>query len=372
MPDDPTQNSLLNGLLRDFIGRPKAAAAPSAGAPDVGEIEQMLPGIRQRAPVLGVASALIQGRTQPLDGMQPVFTALANRSPRLWRERVVAAWLMGHIPLTPNERDAGISMLLDALEDNETAALRRRRRRALFILAVCSLILSPIVSIGGPPEPVRDLAELVARSLAACVALAPFFIIAVSLSARRHRARVATLRAAAARALGRLQAVEGIGALAGALSKYGVRESFALFDTRTGHEVNEAAAMALHEALPAVTAEHYGTLGAQTLTNLGHALTYPDTSLAYRVLHAIEKAGTGSAIPIVEKAMREGRTTRLRDLAADVLETLRDRHQREEEARALLRGSAAPPPSHDTLLRPGRATSFETEQLLRADLRQND
>jgi hypothetical protein len=172
--------------------------------------------------------------------------------------------------------------------------------------------------------------------------------------ARAHKRRVNLLRSVAAASLGRLGAPESIGPLAGAL-----------FDRSP--DVQEAAALALHNVLPAVTHEHFGVFGSESIVNLGKALAHSDYSLVMKILTALAKIGTSHAVPYVKRASVQGRTTRIREMAMDVvLPALASHEQRENERQTLMRGASIRTSSPDYLLRPATETGESApQQLLR-------
>jgi hypothetical protein len=336
-----------------------AAPSPYVDSVDYSEdILYLLQRTRRHAPVRRIAEQILHGRRNPLNAVQPLFTALANTDRSRWRERVIAAWAMGSVPMSPNERDAATSMLLEALEDPQQSTLSRAFTRTLgryvLALAAFSTIVSLFTSQDQWPETALNGFALL------LVYTGIFGLGAASGAYMMWQKRVTTLRATAAEALGRIQAVESVGALAGAL-----------LDAR--EPVREAAAIALHDVLPTLTTEHYGVIGGrQTMTNLGKAIGYKDTLLAYKILEALGKVGTSACLPYVEKAAREGRTTRIRDLALEVLDTLQERQRREDEASILVRGSQSPGTSPDLLLRSVREQRVDGSQLLRAELDPSD
>jgi HEAT repeat protein len=180
--------------------------------------------------------------------------------------------------------------------------------------------------------------------------LVPFSVIFHSLLEKR---KSDSIRASAACGLAPRGYVEAVGPLAGCL-----------FDSSA--EVRLACAEALHAVLPELTESDYGSLGAESIDNLGRALTDLDVRLVSKALDALEKVGTSHAIPHVEKLLKNTRSTLTRDRAQQVLEVLNERKHREAAGKDLLR-AARSPEGPSALLRPATtAAESEVDQLLRA------
>jgi hypothetical protein len=137
------------------------------------------------------------------------------------------------------------------------------------------------------------------------------------------------LQAASAESLGRLHVVESIGPLAQKLFEPSVT-------------VREAAAFALMQILPRLTDADCGSLDQHAINRLADALNHPNALLVFKILEALEKVGTGSALPAVERLSREGKTRQLQETARRVSIVLEERQRREREARHLMRPTAGP------------------------------
>jgi HEAT repeat protein len=289
------------------------------------------------------ALALIRGET--LETIRPLVGALADPSPKRWRERAVAAWTLGKARLGSQDTDTAVSALLEVLENGCRESLWRRYRRALgrsLLTASCAGMAAFLLFA----LYLDDRFGYIPLAIAAPALLLRWFHSLLNDVWCRDR-----VRAAAATALGHLRAPESAGTLAAVLHD-------------GDPDVRHAAAQALHELLPTLTAGHFWLLGAQSIANLGRALSCPDGTLAFRVLEALEKVGTSHAIPFVERAARRGRTARFRDAASRVLSLLHERQSQENQRFTLLRPAEAPDAS--LLLRPARASGeCDTQQLLR-------
>lgn len=319
------------------------------------EITALLDKIAPNQPVRRIAESLLSDTYDPLSDVDPLFTTLTVSSGRPWRERVIAAWALGRVSLSPQERTAATDMLIDVLERDRHHSFGRTFRKGLAAgYGACfgfGLLSALNMQLRYGHEIFRSL---IAYGSIAAILASPLILVATTgtawhLSRKRNR-----LRATAAESLGRLTAPESLGALAGAL-----------FDHSA--PVREAAATALHAVLPTITETHYGLFGAASMTALGRALKHGDTLLVLKLLTALGKIGTSHALPYVEQAANDNRMTRVRDAARDALEQMRERHLREREAETLMRPSYALPSPPSELLRPAHGSQGEDPlQLLRA------
>ncbi len=315
------------------------------------DIPRLVASLPRHSPVRQLAEAVLGRTHQALDSVQPLFIALSHAAGRSWKEQLVAAWLLGQVPLTPQEQDAAANMLLDILGSRPRRRLVRGMKQGMVRAYGLVLPVFLVVALFSPELPPDFLVHFLVLSTvaSACLSL-PLALWEWERSAD-HTNR---LRAMAARTLGRLHVPESVGELAGAA-----------FDRSPG--VREAAAAALHEALPTLTDAHYGMFGAQSVENLGKVLSHPNSLLVSQTLDALRKVGTSHALPYVEQVAAQGRTVRLRDKADEVLGVLRVRQQQEAEAQTLLRAGIAPPIPAQHLLRPAQGVgNTEPQQLLRA------
>lgn len=273
------------------------------------------------------------GKPQP-ESIQPLIAALHNPSLARWREREMAAWTLGRMNLTDEDRDAAAGTLLGVLENAWRESLWEKSARILLRSASVGSAIGFILFIALSRGP-GFFEALTMMSITAIPFVTPFSLVYDGLLNDRSRA-------AAARALGHLAVPEAVGPLA-----------VAMFDKNP--RVRAAAAIALHEVLPALKKEHFGRLGLESMNALGRALSHPDTSLVFKLLNALKLIGTGSAAPYVEKVVQSGRTMKLKDTAAEVLAVLRERQRRENEGGKLLR-----PVTHAPTIQPA-VTSVEPQ-----------
>jgi hypothetical protein len=322
------------------------------------EIATLLDKINPHSPVRRIAETLLSGTYDPLSGVDPLFTTLTASSGRPWRERVVAAWALGRVPLSPQERAAATDMLMDALERDRHHSFWSTFRSGLiggYGTCLAFGFLAVAITILTANHRHYNLIEVFLEFAAVAALVTSPAILASSAAMAWHLSRKHnSLRAAAAESLGRLAAPEALGALAGAL-----------FDNSA--RVREATATALHAVLPSITEEHDGLLGAASMIALGRALKHDDTLLVRKLLTTLGKIGTSHALPYVKQAAEDSRMTRVRDAARDTLEIMQERQLREKEAQTLIRPSYAIPSTPVELLRPAHGnTSDDPFQLLRA------
>lgn len=314
----------------------KSATRPDDSYVAVG---QLLSQCQATSPVRNIVEAVLAGNTSVATSNLALFSALANGATHQWREQVVAAWALGRVTLDSQERDAAAGMLLDNLERDESESAWERFLRGLFwgygIMFPVSLIVSILLCSGDGRLEWADVFPKLLFTLGSFTSVftAPFCLI----YGHVEQSRQALLRAASAEALGRLRVIESIGPLAEAL-----------FDTDP--TVNEAAASALLQILPQLTEEDYGLISHHSLRRLTGALAHPNSLVVFKVLEALRKIGTGSALPAVERLVRDGKTRNLQETARQVVAVLEERRRREKESLHLIRATAAPAQSGDELL----------------------
>src|SRR5262249_47377303 len=137
-----------------------------------------------------------------------------------WREREVAAWMLGHMSLNPEEKDVAASALMDTLENARREGLwpciGRAALRACLLALPFSLILSFDVTLNEgyphyiPPWPVLFCQMQAVFSAIAFPFAGPASLVYDGLLNNR-------VRATSAVALGHLGVPESVGVLAGAL-----------------------------------------------------------------------------------------------------------------------------------------------------------
>lgn len=316
----------------------KEGFRPVADRESYVDVPGMLVLFDRQSPVLHIVESLLYSGTQPPDSIQPLFSAIANPHARYWHESVVATWALGRMELNAQERDAAAVMLLEILKNNSARTVGQSIWLGLnwsfWSMLAVSFLWMVIDASGEFP-----LAEVVVNlTLLASFVLVPIAIATGGTLSKHCEAQ----RAAAAETLGRLKAVSAIHPLAENFEDENVK-------------VREASALALRHILPTLTYEDYGKFDSPTIHSLGRLLSSSDVMLAFTVLEALEKIGTGAAIPYVSRVVKSGASPLLRDTARRVLTVLEERKRSKAYAEQLGRPSSSTPDPADELLRPNSA-----------------
>lgn len=313
-----------------------------------------------------------------------LLSLLRDPAPSAWRERILCAWLLGHSPLTTNQKHEAAIELGNVLQNRQVGRRERYRanlrdvaRQTVPLAALLTLLaeLQIASSFWYPGSSIHIPYAFYTYPLLGF--LVSFFSIGVfwycllypflfPLVTARNMARSNRVRGATALALGRLRAPEGVEALA-----------CATLDVSP--HVRAIAEPALHLSLPTLVNEHYGQLGPFAVPALCHLLEHKKERLfAYHVrterlvlqiLYALGKIGTGQAVPSVEKVAQDGWTAGVREAAQQILPVLQERKRQENDPHILLRASALPQ-SGDHLLRAASSAlhAAAPQQLLRPQI----
>ena len=320
---------------------------------EVDQIVSRIAGMREMSATKRIALSTLSSLTAKPQGeaIQPLIGVLADPSLRRWKEREMAAWALGRSSLNDEEKDAAAAALMDVVENAATENPWRRASRYLIHDMAVGFCFVMYMAMRDPWFFIRM--PFIPALLMSSVSFLP---ISLPLSWLYEKTLNDRARVAAAVALCNLAIPETLGALAGALRD-------------RNRALRVAAADALHQVLPTITADDFGKFGSQTITNLALALKYPDGRLVFKLLEALEKVGTGLAVPHVERLARSGRTTKVRDAAGRVVDILRARQHRENQSDRLLRSATSPADPSEVLLRPpAYGNETETLHLLRSSI----
>jgi HEAT repeat protein len=127
-----------------------------------------------------------------------------------------------------------------------------------------------------------------------------------------------------------------------------------------------AARIALLPLLSKLQPDDADRLTTRTKQQLAQALGGGEAEMDHALLYALERIGSGQAVPQVERLAQYGATSDLRDQARHLLPLLRERLHRETASASLLRPSQSRTASSETLLRGVEPpTTMPMEQLLR-------
>lgn len=331
----------LDEYLRDLVDS-AAAQASRHGA----DLKHLLP-------------AFAAGSYTPAELDAAIATLDTSRT-GVTAQAVLCAWLLGVPLLRDEDRPRAAAALRDVLRKSSKALLMPGEKRAgraavwtvgvTIAFAAIGWALGSIIELPGSPSWWDEM-----------VIASPFFAYPVISFCLRQAemTEAGDLRFIAAHALGRLQAVSAIDALAGACQE----GSF---------YVSRMAKASLRAVLPHLTPEHYGQLGPDIVPNLCRLLK-ANTAVAFghefsqELLTALECVGDARALPTVRQSAQHWTDWTLTDSANRVLKVLEERKRLETDRGTLLRGTRSPVASEEELLRAAaNSPADKPEQLLRA------
>ncbi len=329
--------------------------------------DKLVSGLSRRSSVRGFAEKTARGET-PYD-IAPLLAALHSESYVPWREQIVAAQLLGELPLNPLEKQRAAEVLSVIVADSRSRpnphGRNRRWLERSFLLSI--MATAGIGAAYLPSEPNMNGSDIVVCLLFCLLCFAP---IVWPFSEVTEDIRFCRLRAAAIRTLGRLRIPQLVGLPARALlDAGGIRKRIG------SRQVRQAVTETLPDMLAMLTTDHYGRLDGQVVPDLCRALELADEKLILALLGALEKAGDGRAVKSVEELANDSFTRMLRASpavraeAGRILPTLLARREQENAAKMLLRASGPAAASPNVLLRP--AVNNETvdhQALLRSGI----
>ena len=274
--------------------------------------------LKRRDPLRRMAEEIANGDRRTLDTIEPAISAFNMRGVSKWREKALAAWVLGRAVLTPIQRRVAGEQITYLLADRSSGF------GGMWCAAGCPLTWP----------------------LAIIMAIVSSVTNSWQCNARR----------AAAEALGRLRDPGCLGPLISVLYEPG---SAGLGGLRN------AARAAFPAVVSALTPDYYGYLSGMTIHDLCKTLNHPDELIVESALDALGKAGTGQAVLPVQNVVARG-SKHMKEKARAVLPILLQRRTREQASQMLLRpftGSVSEP---GTLLRPAGGThEADVRRLLR-------
>lgn len=326
-------------------------------------IRSLIKRLSPECPLRRLASSILTTGPQPIPTVQPLVSELTSFSIQRWKERTTAEWLLSQAVLTPEQHEDCFQALQHAVEvgieplKNEKWVWRWFRRVVrlnvgLFLLFIFCLLLSGIdeflIDYGLGMTEIVLIALFLINLLLSPITIALSAGYDATYNSDHRRPLYFTVAA-----LGHLARPESIGVLAAAVCY---------------SDLHQAATPALAKAINSVTSEHYGQLGAQTVSKLCRAIDkVEDETLTLALLETLGKIGDGQAIYTVEEMVEKGQTARLRDTAAYILPILYARKEQEAHSAMLLRCALPATSASDQLLRPAEGVDHtEPQQLLRA------
>lgn len=333
-------------------------ARPTAQA-DPAEIQEVLPylwRVSARSPVRRLAEAYLSDGIGALQNLSPLIESLASPRWRTWRERVVAAWLLGRPEMPRQLRFQAASALFETLTEANMAwgvtgraagsAYRVSAAGCLSLVAIIALLRLMMAPGLGAAAEVVILGGFTGLALAVPFA---FFIAPIVMpiaAAADNR-----VRATAAAGLGRLRYPTATGALA-----------HAVHDSSSA--VRDEALHGLTATTAALTPSYYGRSGPGTIRELLRLAWHWDDSLALLALGTLGRVGDGSCVAPIKRLTRSHQPV-IRAAAERILPILEERKRLETDPQRLLRPAVSPESLDEILLRPITDSDSDPHQLLR-------
>jgi hypothetical protein len=278
-------------------------------------IDRMLRKMRSKDPVRHLAVSILEEPSVRLENIIPLVAAFERKGALHWRDRAIAAWVLGRANLSAQQRRVAAEALTQLVIYKPEAA-------GMWCLASCMLGLLVIPAI-------------------------------LSSASRSHN--LSLVRCEAMRSLGLLRDPGCLGAVTNVIE-----------ETRTAWstDLRNEAMRAMPELVAALTHEYYGLLPMQTIPNLCRALNDRNPLISSCAIEAIAKIGDGRAIPAMEDLAKDDAGSPLRDRAREVLPILYERRRNETNKQTLLRAYEAPVEGQYVLLRPAAAGEGEASEVL--------
>jgi hypothetical protein len=332
--------------------------------------------VRRRNQVREIAERYVAAPDVTVDNIQPLVETLIRNSGWRWRERRLAAWLLGHIgaatAFAAPASDALVRVVERKVKRDYAGALVRTYIRTIGVLL--ALLLFWVVADPSLIAWMADAHGTMAPLLANGTVLLIFmtfsgllFPVVCLPSKIVEDLRTNAVRKAAVDSLGKLAEPATLGAIAVAATGQG-----ALWWSGT-----DTVCSAASEALPKVVAnlrpEHYGALPPGAVTALCKLVGCGDGRAVRASLDALRVIGDGSAVQPVARAAERATNPAIRAAAEELLPILLERQRNEMAPAVLLRPSSAPTVASDELLRPAASgNDTNPEELLRASTGEAD
>ncbi len=330
---------------------------PVTNAEEITRIVGLVDRIKGRSEVRQIAEDFLTRDATTIQSLQPVIKPLMRPNRYKWRERQIAAWLLGIARIEPKQRAFAIEWLVKLLEYKLEPDYNELLRTAVIRSLISGLILTNIIR-----DP--DSAAIMAQTSLT------FFPIFAWIGFFQRRLASANIAAEAARSLGNLRATEGLDALVHAAQTGRRRRG------RLKRRVRQASREALPAVLATLTPVHYGQVKSETMQGLVRLLPSCDENVALSIVSALGNIGDNMALGAIQRlaegAERAGWEPRVHQAALIALPLIQMRIARARDPHQLLRGSSMPPTPTDQLLRPSTETSVtDPLELLRASVDPN-
>lgn len=323
------------------------------------EIARLARRLRPDNPVRQIAFALLERNTVEEETLAPLLKTLKAPLEDRWRERTVAAWAVGQWPLKAEQKAEVTDILGRIIMNRQLGRTDRFVLRLVFAIvrtALCSLVTVAacgFVLLSGALWRGSGILTLLAILLAGVsfilLACMPFLSFALDVH-KNHQ-----VRQLAVRSLGRLRQPLSTGVLANTIMD-------------RNDNVSAEAIRAFRNILPLLSSTQYGQHDRETVPALCKLLFFYHCRPILRpfVVEAIGMIGGGEAVKPIEFVARTEKGTGSGKIAERILPILRERQQRENDPKRLVRAASAPDEPASLLLRPAQDSgSAEAHLLLR-------
>ena len=317
--------------------------------------------LSRRSPIRLLFNEIRSGK-QSKYPMAFLESVLRHRSPKKWRERALAAWMIGAVPLDA-DLVQGATLLLSEVLGGKIAHDRFGKgcSRSYFIAyGICAVLLTLFTVFEEGLNPLRMASAMIGRLVASAFISVPLGLaispVVIPTSMAKDKKRLNFILSASARTLGKMKSPHAITALTEA--------------ARDGDKtVRENSLQSLRTHLPQLTPQHYGTLNSGTVPGLCFLLNQRNRDFRLEILGALEKVGDGRALGPVTRLHAVTKDEQVKEAAYKAMVVLAERAENEKRAATLLRPINAPGDSSGILLRPaGGSFEHDETQLLRAVL----
>ncbi len=361
-----------------------------AKPPCPAHIRRILTRLPQSNPVKPIAESLLAGEALDEARFATLIKRLQNPSANRWKERTVASWILGNVPLTEEQKQEVLPILGNLVEkshkqDKLRVCGRFLWRSGAYFLLLAALVtgldwliinaipplqgiwhgLSEIASWIGEPygqfwdgilrNSIGSMENLAVPLQILAFAFLTVFIpapISLPVSLMLDRRRQNRVRKEATASLMRLGSLEALPYLLAAIG-------------RTKGELYQELLDGVATLLPRLTPKHYGQFRSDVVPNLCYLLENYRGNFVLVLLDAVQKIGDSRALLTVRRLAEKGESAEVRAKAKEVLPILEARREQENDAHNLLRASSEPV-SQKELLRPAyNVTETQPETLLR-------
>lgn len=278
------------------------------------------------------------------------------RTPSLkrWRDRIQAANELGEIKADLQTKIEAARALRDVVSGGVAGSTTARGFVIGQWVSIPLAVVASILLFVGLTSPhfgfiARAFIAGFAFAFVWCLATVCITPVCCLVTFRSELRRRNALRAAAAAALGKYSRRIGLGVLTNAV-------------TERNSVISPAARESLLKLLGRLKETDYGLITSFDMHQICSLLDWHDEELALAVLEVIRKAGTGAALPYVERAA-QGKRPALAEAARQVLPILEARARQEADNKRLLR-AAGSPDEVETLLRPAHGMGEDDQEAL--------